>query len=185
MDTNTQLEEALNGNTEAFARLVEAHQQRLYAFSLKMTHSKEDAEEIVQETLIRAFKNLWRFDGRASFSTWLYTIANNLCKSIMKRKKRVTVSLDELVSPEEEPLWHQAQEPSELLMLSETRREARRLMAFLKPDQKSALILKYMEGLTYEDIGRILKITEEAAKMKVYRAKKEILKRYPYRGGAL
>ncbi len=173
------LEEAQNGNVEAFTSLVEACQSRLFAFALKMVHSREEAEEIVQETLIRAYKNLWRYDGRAGFITWLYSIALNLCKSIMKRQKRAHISLDSLLPHDHTPLYASREDPSEELMLLEYRREARRLMAFLKPDQRAALILKYMDGLSYGQISHVLHISEEAAKMKVYRAKKEILKRYP------
>ncbi|MCX7771641.1 MAG: RNA polymerase sigma factor [Clostridia bacterium] len=179
----TLVEKALGGDTDAFSKLVDCYQHRLLAFTYKMVLSKEDAEEIVQETFIKAYKHLWRYDSRISFSTWLYTIAHNLCKTFMKRRKAPPISLESEVISGFEPVSPPKEEPSEYLMLKEYRREAHKLMAFLKPDQKAALILKYLQDLSYEEIGRILGISEDAAKMKVYRAKKEILKRYQPVGG--
>jgi len=179
MTNDKLLKEAQNGSMDAFASLVGACQPRLYAFVLKMVRSREEAEEIVQETFIRAYKNLWRYDNRASFITWLYAIALNLCKSALKKLKRMPLSLDDAMPGNKASHEAQSMDPSEHLADLEYRKEAHRLMAFLKPDQRACLVLKYMEGLSYAQIGRILRISEEAAKMKVYRAKKEILKRFP------
>lgn len=159
------LEKALNGSMDAFEDLVEACQPRLYAFALKMVRSREEAEEIVQETFIRAYKNLWRYDSRASIITWLYAIALNLCKSALKKLKQKPLSLENSLPDKHAFLDAHRHDPSEHLADLEYRKEAYRLMAFLKPDQRACLILKYMEGLSYAQIGRILKISEEAAKM--------------------
>ncbi len=166
----------LNGSTEAFEQIVETYKNQLFSFLLKMTFSRHDAEDILQEVFIRVYNNLYKYNERWMFSTWIYRIAINTCKSHMKRKKRFTA----VPINDEMPAWPgiNMNNPEDVFASKEQRREVVLLIRNLKEKQRVPLILKYVKGFSYSEIGKILGISEEAAKMRVMRAKDNICRTY-------
>ncbi len=176
MDEKALVESVLNGDYEAFEEIVDKYKNKLYSFLVKMTLSKQDAEEILQEVFIRVYNNLDKYDDRWMFSTWIYRIAVNSCRSFIKKRKRHTTV------PIHNELGHSendgAGNPEETFEAAERRQEIIFLIRELNEKQRIPLILKYVKGFSYFEIGRIMGISEGAAKMKVSRARENILKRY-------
>ncbi|MDD4296297.1 MAG: RNA polymerase sigma factor [Ruminiclostridium sp.] len=175
-DDKVLVSEALNGDIRAFEEIVDIYKNKLYSFLVKMTYSREDSEELLQEVFIRAYNNLDKYDDRYMFSTWIYRIALNACKSFMKKRKklRVTPINDELLYSEADERYN----PEKAYETNELHREIVSLVQNLKEKQRIPLILKYVKGFSYFEIGRIMGISEEAARMKVLRAKENICKKY-------
>jgi RNA polymerase sigma-70 factor (ECF subfamily) len=166
--------DALKGELGAFEKIVDAYKNKLFSFLVKMTASRQDAEELLQEVFIRAYTQLEKYNDRWMFSTWIYRIALNTYRTWHKtRKRHQTLPIhEEIISGA--PLDN----PEEALEMSEQRREIVGLIQELREKQRIAMVLKYVKGFSYEEIGKILGISEEAAKMKVFRARESICKRY-------
>lgn len=167
----------LRGDMDSFTELVRSYQNNLYNFLLRMTYSKEDAEEILQDVFFKAYKYLYKYNSRWSFSTWLYRIAVNTFKSNCKKQKKRYESIPYNEIPTE-LLGTYESNPEISYTTKESYREIIKLFGCLKSDQKIAFLLKYIQDFSYSEIGNILGISEHAAKMKVYRAKHIIGERY-------
>lgn len=175
-DERALVAEALKGDIKAFEEIVGIYKNKLYSFILRMTYSRQDAEELLQEVFIRAYNNLDRYDSRYMFSTWIYRIALNVCKSFMKKRKKLRE-----IPINEEMSYMEADErynPEKEYETTELRQETVFLIKNLKEKQRIPLILKFVKGFSYFEIGKIMGISEEAARMKVLRAKENICKKY-------
>lgn len=168
------IERILNGETSVFNILIDKYQHIIYGYLLKMSFSKEDAEDMTQEVFIKVYKNLYKFNGKCRLLTWIFKIAVNTFYSEYRNKKRkVHFENDDILaylSCDFEDY------PENALERKEDMREALVILNKLDFEQKNAVILRYIHNFSYKDIGHILGISEEAAKMKVYRAKKKICK---------
>lgn len=173
-DEKALVKSACNGDIQAFEEIVDAYKNKLYSFLVKLTCSRQDAEEILQEVFIRAWRHLGQYDERWMFSTWIYRIATNVYKSWQKKKKKIqTVPVsEELISD------IAVGSPEEAYEKNERKQEVIVLIQKLKENQRIPLILKYVKGFSYYEIGRIMGISEDAAKMRVFRARETICKRY-------
>jgi len=176
VDERALVESVLNGDIRAFEEIVDKYKNKLYSFLVKMTLSRHDAEEILQEVFIRVYNNLDKYDDRWMFSTWIYRIAVNTCRSFIKKEKRhAAIPIHNELGEQEN---NGAGNPEENFEMAERRREIILLIQELNEKQRIPLILKYVKGFSYFEIGRIMGISEGAAKMKVSRARENILKRY-------
>ena len=164
----------LQGDISAFEEIVDAYKNRLFSFLVKLTLSRQDAEEIMQEVFIRAYTHLEKYDERWMFSTWIFRIALNTYKTWQRNAKRhQTLPISEEIVGRTE-----SGNPEKAFEMNELRREIILLIQSLKEKQRIPLILKYVKGFSYHEIGQILGISEDAAKMKVFRARQTICKRY-------
>ncbi|NLD47469.1 MAG: sigma-70 family RNA polymerase sigma factor [Clostridiaceae bacterium] len=180
MDTDEILiSNILNGDTDSFSNLVLRYKDRIFAFLLKMTFSKDDAEELLQEVFINVYKNLYRYNSNWKFSTWIYKIAANSFKNYYKKKKRLS-QLETIHDFNDISNMLQSVEdcPEVVFERKEDYLSVVRIINSLKADQRIALVLKYIKGFSFKEIGEILNISPEAAKMKVQRAKESICKQY-------
>jgi RNA polymerase sigma-70 factor (ECF subfamily) len=174
LDINRKLvQNTLNGDVDSFSELISNYQQRIYIFLFRLTLCSEDAEELLQDVFMRVYKYLYTYDKNKSFSTWIYRIALNIFKDYHKRKKRqfATLSYDETVCNYDinaEAL------PETAFEAKESYKEVVRIINSLKDEQRIAVILKYTQNFTYKEIGEILGITAQNAKMRVSRARKAI-----------
>ena len=167
--------QVLAGDREAFRLLVERHTRSIYSVAYRMTENQQDAEEIVQETFLRAYKSLGRFELRSSFSTWLYRIAVNRSLDFLKAKKmNNSQQISESPGSEEDDRAVQlpvtAPGPERLLLSAEAREKIAGAMALLTPAERVAFTMRHMEGKTIEEISTALNIRTSAAKNSVFRA---------------
>lgn len=167
------VDKALKADTEAFCKLVHKYESHLYGFLYKITLSKEDTEDIFQETFIKAYNNLYKYDNSWAFSTWLYKIAVNTCKNYYKKKKHSTCCYDEI--PDVPCDLNDF--PEIAFEIKDNRKQILMLINGLSFDQKTAVCLRYFHDLAYKEIGNIMNISTNAAKMKVQRAKNILCER--------
>lgn len=168
-----------------FARLVDSYSASIYRLANKILDNPQDAEDVLQETFIKAYQNLAGFDGRSSILTWLYRIATNESLMALRRKKRATVSIDapDNDDGEQEPLeivdW--CCMPEEELMSSETKAYLKQAIDSLSPNLRVVFLLRDIEGLSTEEVSDVLGLSEMAVKTRLSRARfklRELLSEY-------
>jgi RNA polymerase sigma-70 factor (ECF subfamily) len=170
---NNPIEKAQRGDREAFRFLVEQHSRAVFRLAYRMTSSQTDAEDIVQETFLRAWKQLARFDGRAAFSTWLHRIcANCSLDHIRRRKGHATQIADEPFRqiPNESP------SPERLALSTEINALLTPALDDLSAMERTAFIMRHYEGLPIEEISRVLGVEGNAAKHSIFRAVQKLRK---------
>ncbi len=166
------IEKARQGDLWAFEQVVLHHQDRLFGLAFRYLGNRGDAEDAVQETLLRAFRRLQRYDPRYSFTTWLYRIAANCCTDMLRRRRgnRVLALVNWL-------LPGMAEFPAEVVERNETCAMIRRVVSRLPQNYQEVLTLKYTEGLSYEQISRALGISRDNVETRLYRARKLLARR--------
>lgn len=168
VDERILLAAARDGDLDAFEALVRRHQDAVYRVALRILGSEADAEDVVQETFIRAWRSLGRFRGESAFGTWLYRIATRRCLDLVASRRPTDELRDRGV---EAPGG--VQEDAE----QRGRLEAvMRVIAALPPDQRVALVLREFEGLPYEQVAEVLDTTVAAVKGRIHRARLTVLR---------
>ena len=170
------LEVLRDGDRVEFARLVEAYSPMIYRLGLKMLNNPQDAEDILQETFIKAYRHIGNFDGRSSVSTWLYRIATNEALMSIRRKRPETISFDVPSVYDTEP-----QEPLQIvdwcclpedeLLTSEGRARLDEAANRLPTSLRVVFILRDIEGLSTRETAEVLEISEMAVKTRLSRAR--------------
>ncbi len=169
-----QVAQALAGDQDAFRALVERHSGSLFRLAYRMTGNEHDAEEVVQETFLRAYRRLNRFESRASFGTWIYRIGVNCSLDLMRkvrteRSQKVTDdSTEELDMMERMPSEDPA--PDRLLLSTELRGHVAAALDTLSATERAAFVLRHFEGRSIEEIGKTLGLRASATKNSVFRA---------------
>ena len=168
----------LQGDVNAFEKLVTEYEKAVYAIAQRMTGNPEDAADMTQETFIKAYNSLSSFRGDSKFSVWLYRIANNVCLDFLRSKnRRPTVSLSTEDDDGEETqldIADESQSPELLLESSLTRDAVRRGLDSLPPDYKQILLLREIQGMSYEEIAAALGIESGTVKSRIFRARKRL-----------
>jgi RNA polymerase sigma-70 factor (ECF subfamily) len=171
-----QVTRALGGDQDAFRALVERHGRRLFRLAYRMTGNENDAEDVVQETFLRAYRRLDRFESRANFGTWLYRIGVNCSLDMMRKRKtessqRVQASGDD---PEaSDPLDNVVSTdpaPDRMMLSAEVKEKVQEAMKALSPVERTAFVLRHFEGHSIEEIGKSLGLGAGATKNSVFRA---------------
>ncbi|MGC2697809.1 MAG: sigma-70 family RNA polymerase sigma factor [Candidatus Angelobacter sp.] len=170
--------QVLAGDRDAFRILVERHSRSIFRVVYRMTGNQQDAEEIVQETFLRAYKSLERFELRANFGTWLYRIAVNRTLDFLNARKtqmhtKETLQIADHIDAEERnqvQLPAAGPGPDRLLLSAEMKRKIAGAMGLLTPAERVAFTMRHMEGRSIEEIGQTLNLKASAAKNSVFRA---------------
>ncbi|MCI0519214.1 MAG: sigma-70 family RNA polymerase sigma factor [Chloroflexi bacterium] len=170
------LEALKAGDRAEFARMAETYYEMIYRLGLKMLGDPQDAEDVLQETFIKALRHLHNFDGRSSLSTWLYRIAVNEALMHLRKQKQGVVSLDEPVEGEEgeqEPLqisdWCCL--PEEELASAEAQHYLDEAIRRLPASLRVVFVLRDIEGLSTLQTGEALNLSETAVKTRLSRAR--------------
>lgn len=164
------------GDRAEFARLVDRYYEMIYRLAIKMVNNPQDAEDILQETFIKAYRHLENFDGRSSISTWLYRIATNEALMFLRRHKPVMVSVDATMDGgkgEIEPVqivdWSSV--PEDELMSSEARVYLDKAVESLTPSLRVVFVLRDIQGLSTRETAEVLSLSETAVKTRLSRAR--------------
>lgn len=153
---------------DAFERLIEEYADRIYNVALRITGNRADAEDSMQEAFLSAYRAWSTFRGHASRSTWLYRIAVN--EALMRvRSRRPVEYLTELAYEEEVVNW--SADLAELAGRSEERNVLIEALSLLEPDQRAALVLRDIDGLSTTEAAEALEISEQALKSRLHRAR--------------
>jgi RNA polymerase sigma-70 factor (ECF subfamily) len=164
------IERAREGNLDAFREVVEAHSAAIFRVAYRLTGNREHAEDVVQDTFFKAYRNLQRFDGRAQAGTWLYRIAVNCALDLLRRQRR------EPGEPRTEVVDPPAAEPGpeRQARSSEVGAALRRALPALSPLERTAFLLRHCEGRSIAEICRLLGVGESAGKQAVFRAVRKL-----------
>jgi RNA polymerase sigma-70 factor (ECF subfamily) len=167
----------LDGDSEAFYALLKPYQRMIFASAISLLKNEADAEEVVQEAVLKAYKNLSRFRGDCKFSTWLVQITINEGRMrLRKYREHLYQSLDEPQTNEEGDYtprdfadWREI--PSEALERTEVREALQRALASLDQKYREVMILRDVNGLSTREAARALNITEASVKTRLLRAR--------------
>ena len=161
--------QAQKGNKDAFCELMEAHEKKIYALSFKYMQNTHDASDAAQEAILKVYINLAKFRFQSAFSTWVYRVVVNTCVDMLRKRKN-TVSLEDYET--RSPYAN----PDQEVLYSEFKTGLLNAVADLPANFKSVLILKDMEHKKYEEIARILGISEGTVKSRLSRAREKLKK---------
>ena len=167
---------AQQGEADAFARLVEVYQVPVYNLCYRMLGEPAEAEDAAQETFLRAYRGLGRYDADRPFGTWLLAIASHHCIDHLRRRRFFPLSTERLLPSQESA--DPAPGPEEALALHERQEQLGRISQALGPHDRAAIVLRYWYGLSYEEIGEALSLSVGAVKSRLHRARREIAQRW-------
>ena len=166
---------ALRGDEGAFQLLTERHSQSVFHLAYRMTGNEQDAEDIVQETFLRAFRNLKRYESRSLFSTWLYRIAANYTVDLMRSRKRF---VDPAPATRDGDWLNDiactTPTAERLAMSGQIRENIGRAMDQLTLQERTAFVLRHYHELSIEEIGGTLGLGENATKHSIFRAVRKL-----------
>ncbi len=174
LDERDLIRKAGKGDAYAFEQLMAAHEGRMYAVALRMCGNREDAQDCLQEAMLRVYRALSGFKGQSSFSTWVYRITMNSClDELRRRKSRTSTSLDAMLengfSPSDD-----GDTPEQNSLRSEQRRALERAIAALPEDMRSAIVLRDIQGLSYEEIAQALDANVGTIKSRISRGREKL-----------
>lgn len=170
------IERVLSGETEAFEQLVLEHQKNVYNLALRMVGNPDDAYDMSQEAFIKAFNSLKSFRGESKFSVWLYRLTSNVCIDFLrKRKRRSELSLTE---DDEEggqiELADSRFTPESEVEKNELREAVKSGIESLPEDYRSVIVLREINGLSYEEIAEVTGLEAGTVKSRLFRARKRL-----------
>jgi len=179
---------AASGEPEAFRLLVDRYSRRLFRLAYRMTGNVQDAEDLVQETFLRAYRSRDTFQARANFSTWIYRICVNASLDHV-RKRRAQPIAETIDDPEggvqSESLPGDTATPERLLLSQEARRAVEAALASLSPVERAAFALRHYEQLSISEIGAALGLREAATKNTIFRGVQKLRRSLqPLHGGS-
>ncbi len=168
-----------SGDQRAYRRLVELHSPNVYNVALKLLGDESEAEDVLQETFLSAFRSIDRFEGRSQLSTWLYRIAYNASAMRLRKRGRMTVfSLDQSPGEQEETasglakhLVDWSSTPDDQLLTAEARTEMDKAIAELPETLRAAFVLRDIQGLSGRETAEVLGTTVQAVKNRLHRAR--------------
>jgi RNA polymerase sigma-70 factor (ECF subfamily) len=165
---------ARGGDSDAFRTLVERHSRAVYRLAHRMTGNASDAEDVVQETFLKAYKQLGRFESRANFSTWLHRIAVNCSIDLIRSRPHREAGHDsadlEAMGGEESGEESRQHTPERLMLSTEVQDRINTAMSTLSRRERAAFVLRHFEGNSIEDISRSLGLKTNATKHSIFRA---------------
>lgn len=167
------VERVLGGDSRAFEKLVEKYKKRIYYLAYKMTRDHDSADELAQESFVKAYQALSRFKKGYSFYTWIYRICVNLSINFLKKEKN-SVSTD-LISDRE--LLHFSKNVSnqlESMITSEQAAIVKQALETIPPEQKAVFILKTYENMTYEQMADVLNCSIGTVMSRLFRARHKL-----------
>ena len=178
MGSNEQilLERSKAGDVAAFEMLIEAYQKKIFNLAFRMMGNYDDANDLAQEALIRIYKSISNFKEQSSLSTWIYRITTNVClDEIRKKKNRKVLSLDEEIHVDDGDMQRQIMSddplPDELMEKEELRQIIGSAIDSLPEDQKLVITLRDLQGLSYDEIARVLDCPSGTVKSRINRAR--------------
>jgi RNA polymerase sigma-70 factor (ECF subfamily) len=166
---------ARDGNSRAFDELVNRYQNKIYRLARRMTATEEDAEDVLQEAFVKAYKSLGGFKGKSRFSTWLYRITVNLALMKLRKRKLDTVPLDQPLETGDGVVQRDIEDsgldPLEKMIAAESRAVLDEAVADLPAGHRAVFVLRDVEKLSTEDTAKVLGITVPAVKSRLHRTR--------------
>jgi len=177
------VERVQRGDLSAFEELIRPYEKKVFNLAYRMCGSVEDAKDLAQEAIVRAFSGLSSFRGDASFSTWLYRIASNACLDELRRRKRQPADyLDEPVITVDGEIRRQVADPSqnplEVVERSELQQIIQDSLTSLPEEYRVVVVLREIQGFSYQEIAEILNCSLGTVKSRLNRARKALKEKF-------
>ena len=166
------IDRIINGDTKAFTALVDRYKDLVFTLALRMVKHKEEAEEVSQDTFIKVFKSLNKFKGDSKFSTWIYRVAYNTCLDRIKKNKK-----NQREVPIDDYTMHHVKTLDNALEQMETNERKQAIKACLEllpPGDCALLTLYYFEDLSLEDISKVIQVSANTVKVRLFRSRKKL-----------
>jgi RNA polymerase sigma factor (sigma-70 family) len=166
------IDKILQGETNAFAVLVDSYKDMIFTLALKMVKNREEAEEVAQDTFIKIYNSLSKFKGDSKFSTWIYKIAYNTCLDRLKKNKKqdLNISIDEFSAH----LIKTIDNALSALEDNERKQTIQNCLNLLPREENFLLTLFYFEDQSLEEIGKIMNINANNIKVKLFRSRQKL-----------
>jgi RNA polymerase sigma-70 factor (ECF subfamily) len=178
------VKQSIQGDTRAFEELVSHYHNKIYALAYRYMGNEEDAYDMAQEAFLKAFRSLHTFKGNSSFSTWLYRVTTNVCLDELRRRKRriIPLSLDEpLASQEGDEVEKEIADSSPGVDIIYEQKEfsqyIQQLLNEMKPEHKTAIVLRDVIGFSYEEIAEVMNCSMGTVKSRISRAREVLRKK--------
>lgn len=170
------IKKSKSGDVEAFEQLIFDYQKKAYNIALRIMGNQEDAKDMCQEAFIRIFKSIEGFKEQSSFSTWMYRIITNVClDEIRKRKKSDTISMDSTFETQDGEIHYEIvsedDTPEEAYIRTEKKRLILKTINELNEEYKTAIVLRDIQGFSYEEIANILCCSIGTVKSRINRGR--------------
>ena len=166
------------GRFESFEQLANLYQKKIYALSFNLTRNVMDSEDVTQEVLLTLFKKIHTFQGRSAFSSWVYRITLNAAyMKLRRRKKEQSISIEELLPSfngsgfQQEKIQDWSENTESLLFDNEGRKTIQKAINLLPDKERVVFLLRDVEGLSTENVSKILDLTVPAVKSRLHRAR--------------
>ena len=168
------IKRAIRGDSDAFERLVKPYERKMYALAFRMCGNAEDASDCLQDAMLRIYRGLGSFKGEAAFSTWIYRIQVNVCRDFFRKlKHRRADSLDAITEKGRDPV-DTALTPDESAENADLKRQISNAIQQLPEDMRETLVLREIQGCSYEEIAQILDINIGTVKSRINRAREKL-----------
>ena len=173
------IEKCVQGDTAAFETLVLQYERKVFSVAYRFVGNKEDAEDLAQEAFIKVFKSLKSFRGEASFSTWLYHIVANVCRdALRKSSRRKEDSLDCAITTENGEIQREVMDlslaPEPILEHKEQAAYLEQLISLLTPEYRAVIVMREIQGFSYEEIARLTGCSLGTVKSRLNRARRAL-----------
>lgn len=172
------IQQVLAGDKQAFAPIINKYKNQLYATILRMTRNPQDAQDLVQDAFIKVYRNLDKYDGSGAFGGWLYRVAINHCMDEFRKKSYSTIQIEV-----DEAKVVNREHPEVVFLKKEKSRQLERLIATLPEDERLIILLRYINEMSYEDIGELMNVPLSTVRNKLHRAKKKMRDTVKREGG--
>lgn len=176
------IKRASQGDAEAFNTLMAAHERRMYAVALRKMGNREDAQDCLQDAMLRVYRSISKFRGDSAFSTWVYTITVNTCLDELRRRKNVrNTSMDSLMDDGWMPV-DPGETPEEGAVRRQTRACLLKALKDLPEDMRHAVELRDLQGFSYEEIAGILDINIGTVRSRISRGRgklRDVIRKMP------
>ena len=166
--------QARHGNDEGFTKLVETYQKPVYNLCYRMLGEAEAAEDAAQETFLKVYQNLARYDRERSFATWLLSIAAHYCIDRLRRRRFSSISIDEDEEGQTDIPDRSAPDPESETAKRQERERLSNCLQSLDPTDRAAVILRYWQDCSEVEIAQALKLTVPAVKSRLHRARRAL-----------
>lgn len=168
MDEKEIIKNVQQGNVQAFSKLVDRHKNMVYSLVLKMIGNTEDAEEVAQDTFLKAFKSIKQFKGQSKFSTWLYRITYFTAINYLRKNKMLTARIDM------SSFSNQDKSIVEQLNQEDQKKYIKKALEYLKPIEKTLITLFYLDEFSNKEIEEITGLSQSNIKVTLLRTRKKL-----------
>jgi len=176
------IEKCKQGDIEAFEILIDEYQSKILNYCFRMLNHRSDAEDAAQEVFVKVYRFIGSYSGQSSFSTWLYKVASNVCRDYLRKHRRPdrqTMSLQQVNSEGEEyglSIEDATYAPYNSVQQTEAQRVLAQALDQISPEHKTVIVLRDIQGLSYEEIGKIIGAAPGTVKSRINRARLQLQK---------